>query len=112
MSIDLLLISAAIHADLRFIDELCELLAMKSPEVPDEMIADILYKIPSPKAVPWLAEALFRKHDYDVYDECNVKCLEALYAIRTPDALDAVESAITSSSERVRERARELCAKW
>jgi HEAT repeat protein len=72
------------------------------------MIVDILYKIPSPQAVPFLAEASLRKYDYDSYAEFAVKCLEALAVINTPEAWAAIEAALGSSSDRVRERAREL----
>jgi hypothetical protein len=106
--IDLLLTAAANHPNVRFIEELCALLALKNPKVPDEGIVDILFKIPSPKAVPCLTEALSRRYDYDMYDEFNVKCLDTLAAIGTADAYAAIERALSSTSERIRMRAQEL----
>ena len=105
---NLVLCAAWDHADLSSVDILCALLARPDRSNSVEMIVDLLFKIPSPKSVPFLVAAFSRKYNYDIYDEIAVKCLDALAEINTADAWDAIKGALTSPSERIREHAQEL----
>jgi hypothetical protein len=106
--LDLILIAAYLRPNQRFVESLCKMLALGDPSFPNEQIVDILYKIPNPASIPYLADALKRKFAYDEYDEFGVKCLDALYAINTPEAWLVIESASASSSPRIKETALKL----
>ncbi len=108
--LDLVLIAVAIHPSEVYVDSLCALLALGNERLPNEQIVELLRKIPSTKAVPCLAKVCLRSFAYDAYDEFNVKCLDALFAINTRDAWEVIEENLHASSPRVRDHATELMA--
>ncbi|MBF6592593.1 MAG: hypothetical protein IVW57_18945 [Ktedonobacterales bacterium] len=70
-----------------------------------EDIVDALAEIRDPAAVGCLTEALGWEPDWDEYRNLAVKCVWALGAIGTPDAIAAIRDAASSEAFKVREAA-------
>lgn len=108
LSLSLVLIAAYAHPSEKYIDSLCAILALKEEDLPNENIVELLERIPSEKSVACLSQVIDTKFAYDEYDEFGVKCLDALFAINTPDAWTVIERCSRLSTQRMREHAEEL----
>lgn len=106
--IDLWLSAAYMHPSVDYVDNLCRLLDLKDKAIPNEMIVEILCLIPSQRSVKSLLEACLNPLLYDPSEEFGIKCLDALAAINTPDAWQAIGSLQGSSSPLMAHRINEL----
>ena len=70
-----------------------------------ENIVDVLAEVRDPASVDCLKEALWWEPDWDEYRNLAVKCVWALAAIRTPEAVVAIREAAMCDAFKVREAA-------
>lgn len=85
---------------------LCEALGRRDFDVVNhEDIVDVLAEIRDPASVDCLREALWWQPEWDEFRNLGVKCIWALAAIGTPDAVAAIRDAATCQAFKVREAA-------
>lgn len=85
---------------------LCEVLARR--DIDDfnyEDIVDVLAEIRDPASVGCLRDTLSWEPEWDEFRHMAVKCIWALAAIGTPDAVAAIRDAATCDAFKVREAA-------
>jgi hypothetical protein len=70
-------------------------------------IADLLQDIADPAAVPALERGIYNGPDWDDAQDLARKCIWALNAIGTPDAMEAIRRATLSEDPRIKEFAKE-----
>ncbi len=90
------------------VETLCELLSVRDRYLQHEWVAEILGEIGDPRAVPALRDACSFDVPGDASRSLPKRCLEALAAIGTPSAMEAVRQQLASPRVEVREEAREL----
>jgi hypothetical protein len=88
-----------------FTPELCAVLARQMDDVNNEDIVDVLAEVADPAAVECLEEALWWQPPSDEYRQLAIKCVWALAAIGTSDALRVLRDAASSEAAPVREAA-------
>lgn len=88
-----------------YTDVLCDVLSQQRDDVNSEDIVDALAEIRDPAAVTCLREALFWEPDWDEFRNLAVKCIWALAAIGTPDAIAAIREVADSETIEVRRAA-------
>ncbi len=85
---------------------LCEALGRRDFDVVNhEDIVDVLAEIRDPAAVACLRDTLWWEPEWDEYRNLAVKCIWALAAIGTPEALVVIRDATTAESLEVQEAA-------
>lgn len=90
---------------------LCEVLALQTDEVNNEDIVEALAVIRDPSSVDCLVRTLHWEPAWDEFRQMAVKCVSALGAVGTHDAVEALRTVIATPevSDRVRAAAaREL----
>lgn len=99
------LLAAYRHPSRAFTPELCEVLGQQIDEVNSEDIVDVLAEIADPAAVRCLEKALWWQPPWDEYRQLAVKCVWALAAIGTSDAVRVLREAANSEDAPIREAA-------
>lgn len=88
-----------------YVPFLCAVLRMHGLPINYEDIADLLAYIADPASIDCLAETLDWEPDWDEFRALAVKCVWALGAIGTPEALDHIRGVVTSKDFKLREAA-------
>ncbi|MGH3812241.1 MAG: HEAT repeat domain-containing protein [Pseudonocardiaceae bacterium] len=99
------LLAAHRHPSSSFTAVLCEVLSHQSDEVNNEDIVDVLADIRDPAAVGCLEATLWWQPPWDEYRQLAVKCVWALAAIGTPDAVAVLRDAASCEATQVRDAA-------
>jgi HEAT repeat protein len=99
------LLAAHCHPSRAFTGELCDVLGRHLDDVNNEDIVDVLAEIADPAAVGCLEKALLWQPRWDEYRHLAVKCVWALAAIGTPDAIRVLREAASVEAAPVREAA-------
>ncbi len=99
------LLAAYRHPSRAFTGALCDVLRQRSGEVNNEDIVDVLAEIADPAAVGCLEETLWWQPHWDEYRQLAVKCIWALAAVGTPEAMRVLREAATCEAAPVREAA-------
>jgi HEAT repeat protein len=99
------LLAAYHHPSRAFTVELCEVLDRQIEDVNNEDIVDVLAEIADPTAVGCLEGALWWHPQWDEYRQLAVKCVWALAATGTPEAMRVLREAANSEAAPVREAA-------
>jgi HEAT repeat protein len=92
------------------VEPLCELLSVRDGYLQHEWVADLLGEIGDPRAVAALSSACSFDVSGDPFRSLPKRCLEALAAIGTPEALGAIEAQLSSPWPEVQQEAAELLA--
>src|SRR5262249_30571513 len=92
------------------VEPLCELLSFRDEYVQHEWVAELLGDIGDPRAVSALRDACSFDVNGGPFRSLPKRCLEALIAIGTPEAIAAVREQLASPWEGVGEWAAELLA--
>lgn len=100
--------AAGAKPSLGLVQPLCALLSVRDRYLQHEWVAEILGDIGSPLAVPALLDTCSFDLDCDVFRSLPKRCLQALAAIGTPEAMAAIESQLSSPWQDVRWEASEL----
>ena len=87
---------------------LCRILESESCSDIYEQAIELLAEVGDASAVPSLKKAVSYRCDYDEWLLVPRKALQALWAIGTEDARDAVRAALTSTEPEIREEAESL----
>ena len=103
LSFEQLVIAGFHHPSRLYTPVLCDVLRRRVEGVNHENGLDLLADLRDPSAVPYLEEALEWRPPWDDYRHLAVKCVWALAAIGTEEALAVLRRAAHSDSERVRE---------
>ena len=90
------------------VEPLCELLAVRDCYLQHEWIAELLGEIGDPRAIGVLSDTCSFDLEGDVFRSLPKRCLQALDAIGTPEALVAIEAQRSSAWMEVRDEANEL----
>lgn len=93
------------HPSRAFTPELCEVLGRQIDEINNEDVVDALAEIADPTAIGCLEKALWWQPPWDEYRQLAVKCVWALAAIGTDDALNVLREAARCEAAPVREAA-------
>lgn len=92
------------------VEPLCEVLSVRDAYLQHEWVAELLGEMGDPRAIPALRAACTSEVAGDVTRSLPKRCVEALVAIGTPEAVDAARAQLTSPWPEVREWAAELLA--
>ena len=84
---------------------LCEVLSRRDLDINHEDIVDALAEIRDPASIDCLRDTLSWEPEWDEFRNLAVKCIWALAAIGTPDAVAAIRDAATCDAFEVREAA-------
>jgi HEAT repeat protein len=87
---------------------LCEVLSVRNAYLQHEWVAELLGEIGDPRAIPALRAACSFEVARDAFRSLPKRCLEALVAIGTPEAVTAAREQLMSPWPEVREWAAEL----
>ena len=99
------LLAASRHPDGSMVSVLCDVLGRQLDEVNNDDIVDVLAVIADPAAVGCLEETMWWQPPWDEYRSLAVKCVWALAAIGTPEALEVLRDAASTAPAEVREAA-------
>lgn len=105
LMLDHYVLAALYHPSHAYTKVLCEVLERRDLDVNYEDIVDVLAEIRDSASIACLKEALSWEPDWDEYRNLAVKCIWALAAIGTPDAVAAIRDAATCDALEVREAA-------
>jgi hypothetical protein len=81
---------------------LCDILNLRSVEVNNSDVIDLLDDIRDPRSVPCLLKGAKENWDLDEYKHLNKKCIWILGAINTPEAKNALQELSQDSSSEIR----------
>ncbi len=98
-------LAASRHPDRSMVSVLCDVLGRQLDDVNNEDVVDVLGAIADPAAVGCLEEAMWWQPPWDEYRSLAVKCVWALAAIGTPEALEVLRAAASTGPAEVREAA-------
>lgn len=105
----MLWVHAAITRPTRgLVEPLCEVLSVRNAYLQHEWVAELLGEMGDPRAIPALRAACSFEVAGDAFWSLPKRCLEALVAISTPEAVAAAREQLTSPWPEVREWAAEL----
>lgn len=99
------LLAAHRHPSPSFTAVLCEVLSHQSDEVNNEDIVDVLADVRDPASIGCLEETLWWQPPWDEYRQLAVKCVWALAAIGTPEAVAVLRDAASCEETQVRDAA-------
>lgn len=102
---ELYVLAAYRHPSRTYTAELCEVLGRQTDEVNSEDIVDVLGEIADPAAVGCLEKTLWWQPSWDEYRQLARKCVWALAAIGTSDAMRILREAASSEDAPIREAA-------
>ena len=105
LGFELYVLAAYRHPSRAFTQELCEVLDRQVPELNSEDIVDVLGEIADPAAVGCLERTLWWQPPWDEYRQLARKCVWALAAIGTTDAMRVLREAASSEDAPIREAA-------
>lgn len=105
LAFELYVLAAFRHPSRAYTPELCEVLGRQIYEVNSEDIVDVLGEIADPAAVGCLEEALRWEPPWDEHRQLAVKCVWALGAIGTSDAVRVLREAASTEDAPIREAA-------
>jgi len=105
LAFELYILAAFSHPSRAYTPELCEVLGRQIYEVNSEDIVDVLGEIADPATVGCLEKALWWLPPWDEYRQMAVKCVWALAAIGTGDAVRVLREAASSEDAPIREAA-------
>ncbi len=106
--VSLWITAARVHPSPVYVPALCALLSVRDAYLQHEWIADILREIRSADAIVALQDACSFDIVADPTHQLACRCLEALYAIGSPNALNAIRSQLHSPWPEIREEAQRL----
>lgn len=89
----------------RYTATLCDVLARQSDEVNNEDVVDVLAEIRDPAALGCLEHTMHWQPPWDEFRQLAVKCIWALAAIGTPEALAVLRDAASYEALEIREAA-------
>lgn len=98
-------VAAFHHPDPSMVPALCEVLGRQLEEVNNEDIVEVLGAIADPASVGCLETAMWWQPPWDEYRTLAVKCVWALAAIGTPEAVAVLREAASTGPAVVREAA-------
>ena len=90
------------------VEPLCEVLPVRGAYLQHEWAAELLGEMGDPRAIPALRAACTSEVAGDVDRSLAKRCLSALVAIGTPEAIDAAREQLASPWHEVHERAAQL----
>lgn len=96
------LLAGSRHPNGSMTSVLCEVLSRQLDEVNNEDIVEVLGAIADPAAVGCLEETIWWQPPWDEYRSLAVKCVWALAAIGTPDALGVLRDVASTGPAEVR----------
>lgn len=99
------LLAAARYPDERMTIVLCDVLGRRLEDVNNEDIVDVLAVISDPRAVGVLEESMLWGPPWDEFNSIAVKCVWALAAISTHEALEVLRGVAAVGPAAVREAA-------
>lgn len=105
LGFELYVLAALHHPSRAYTEILCWVLARRDIDVSHENIVDVLAEIRNPASVECLRDALWWEPEWDEFRNLAVKCIWALAAIGTPDAVAAIREVADSESIKVRRAA-------
>ncbi len=89
------------------VEPLCDVLSVRDGYVQHEWVAEILGEIGDPRAIPALRDCCAFDVGGDPFRSLPKRCLEALAAIGTPEAIAAIREQLASPWIELREEAAE-----
>ena len=105
LAFELYALAAYRHPSRAYTSQLCGVLGRQIDEVNIEDIVDVLAEIADPAAVGCLEETLWWQPPWDEYRQLAVKCVWALAAIGTSDAVRVLQEAASTEDGPIREAA-------
>lgn len=107
---ELYVLAASRHPHPSMTRTLCEVLDRQLDSISSEDVVSVLDAIADPAAVDSLERALWWEPSWDEFRHLAIRCVWALSAIGTREALDALRDAASTAPRRVREAALEALA--
>nr|BFF03465.1 hypothetical protein GCM10020241_51400 [Streptoalloteichus tenebrarius] len=103
---ELYLLAAYEHPGRALTDVLCEALRLRSRNVPNEDVIQVLAEIADPDSLPCLRETLHWEPEWDEFHQIAVKCVWAVSAIKSPEATSVLVEAAEQGPSAVADWAR------